>query len=101
MKQWLFTEQGRAYLLEEYIVKVRSTYAIAAERGTYPNMVRRALQSHGFRLRDKSAAQAAALASGRHAHPTKGRSRSAEEREAISAGLKKPEPTGETEPNEC
>ena len=99
MKDWLFTSEGKAYLQGEYVEKNRSTYDIAAERGTYANKVRRALLAHGFRPRDKSRAQAAALASGRHAHPTKGRTRTDEERDNIRDGLKRhaPTTTGETE----
>lgn len=89
MKHWLFDEQGREYLLEEYVTRRRSTYEIAAELDTYPNLVRRALHHHGIELRDKHQAQAEALASGRHAHPTQGRTRSEEERRAISEGMKK------------
>lgn len=96
MKDWLFTSEGKAYLQSEYVDKARSTYDIAAERGTYANKVRRALVAHGYRLRDKSKAQAAALASGRHAHPTKGRTRSDEERDNIRAGLKRHDPTTTT-----
>lgn len=86
-RDFLWTEEGRQYLLEEYVVRERSTYDIAQERFTYANKVRRALLHHGFALRDKSAAQLAATRARRHDHPTKGRPRSAEERHAISQGL--------------
>jgi len=101
VRDWLFTSEGKAYLQVEYVEKARSTYEIAVDRGTYANKVRRALIAHGIRPRDKSKAQAAALASGRHAHPTRGRTRSDEERDNIRAGLKRHDTTttGETKPD--
>jgi hypothetical protein len=87
MKDWLFGAAGREYLLAEYVTAERSTYAIADEKGTYANLVRRALLRHGIPLRDKSAAQRAAVKSGRHASPTAGRERTDEEKANISAGV--------------
>ncbi len=98
MKSWLLSEQGKTYLQEEYVVKLRSTYQIAADRNTYANAIRRALQHHGIPLRDKSESQAAALATGRQVHPTQGRKRSDEERQAISESMTT-QPT-KTETNE-
>ena len=89
MKNWLFNKQGMAYLLEEYLNKQRSTYEIAKDQNTYPNLVRRALLSHGIKLRDKGTAQSIALESGRHAHPTKGRERTENEKRAISESKKR------------
>lgn len=87
MKSWLFDEQGKQYLDEEYIQKKFSTYEIAEAIESYPNLVRRALKFHGFRLRTHKQAQRIALEKGRHSHPTKGRERSEEEKRAISNGV--------------
>ncbi len=68
-KNFLFSEEGRVYLEENYVELERSTYQIAEERGTYPNMVGRALKHHGYPLRDKKNAQSAAIKNGRHPAP--------------------------------
>lgn len=64
-----------------------STYEIAKQLETYPNKIRRILVKHGCELKDKSAAQKAALESGRSSHPTKGKKRTKEERIMISNSL--------------
>lgn len=87
MKDWLFGESGRQWLLAEYVAAERSTYALADEKGTYANLVRRALLHHGIPLRSKSDAQRAAVKGGRHVSPTAGRERTDEERASISAGV--------------
>lgn len=71
------------YLLEEYVNKKRSTHEIAAEKGTYPNRVRRALQKHGIPVRDRSEAQTVAIGSGRNQHPTRGKPLSPDHRRKI------------------
>jgi very-short-patch-repair endonuclease len=87
MKDFLYTRLGKLYLEEEYVQKERSTYDIAKERGTYANKIRRGLVFHGLPLRDKCNAQKAALKSGRHFHPTRGRQRTPEERQRISESM--------------
>lgn len=87
MKDFLFSESGRTYLLEEYGRKERSTYDIAKELDVYPNRVRRALIHHKIQLRNRGEAQKAALESGRHVHPTEGRKRTEQERTSISEGM--------------
>jgi hypothetical protein len=87
MKDFLFSERGREYLLDEYVRQEKSTYAIAHQRDVYPNLVRRALIHHGIEARDKSAAQRAALKAGRHTHPTEGRRHSPEVRQRIGEGV--------------
>jgi hypothetical protein len=37
VRHWLFTEQGKVYLLEEYVARARSTYEIAADRARRAN----------------------------------------------------------------
>lgn len=76
--------RNKIYYEVEYNEKLRSVRDIAEEHGTYPNKIRREILSHGYHLRDKSAAQKAALQSGRHKHPTKGRARPLEVKLKIS-----------------
>tara|TARA_R100000008_G_scaffold41763_1_gene24071 strand:- start:506 stop:1270 length:765 start_codon:yes stop_codon:yes gene_type:complete len=64
-----------------------STYEIAKNLETYPNKIRRTLKKHGYELKNKSQAQKTALASGRSAHPTKGKQRSQTEKVKISSSL--------------
>ncbi len=87
MSDFLFTPEGRDYLVSEYKENARSTYDIATEKGTYPNRIRRALKFHKIKVRDKSQAQSAALKSGRHVHPTEGKNRSVAEKLKISKGM--------------
>lgn len=87
MKDFLFSDSGRDYLLAEYVSNRRSTYDIAKDQQTYPNLVNRALKYHKIPRRDKKEAQQSALAAGRHAHPTRGRERSQSERDRISDGV--------------
>lgn len=87
MKDFLFSDAGKAYLQQEYVASKRSMGDVATERGTYPNMVRRALIFHKLKARSHSDAQKAALESGRHRHPTQGRKRSDEEKEAIGRSV--------------
>ena len=61
---------------KQYWTLERSIGDIAKELDTYPNKVRRALKSHGIKIRDKGAAQSAALKSGRSSHPTKNKGHS-------------------------
>jgi len=87
VKDWLMGPAGAAYLTQEYVLGNRSTYELAQEKGTYPNMVRRALVHHGLERRTRSEAQKQALKKGRHPHPTKGRPREVEVRERIRKGV--------------
>lgn len=65
----------------------KSTYEIAKQLETYPNKIRRILIKHGYKLKDKSTAQKAALESGRSSHPTAGKERTDAEKIAISQSL--------------
>lgn len=71
----------------EYVEKERSFEDIAKDLGTYSNRVRRAAIKMGFSLRGHSEAQAAALKTGKVAHPTKGKQFSQESKDKISAKL--------------
>jgi len=75
------------YLEREYVVKERSTSDIAAEHGVFPNTIRRELKKHGFKIRDKSAAQQINIK--KNGAPMEGRKRSTEEKEKISEGLQR------------
>ena len=74
-------------VIELYNDKNKSTYEIAKQLETYPNKIRRTLIKHGYELKDKSAAQKAALNSGRSLHPTAGKKRTEQQKIAISKGL--------------
>lgn len=82
-------ELSREYLHNEYVVNKRSIYDIAQDFNTYPNKILRALHKYHLPIRDKSEAQAAAIHSGRHKHPTKGKQRSEHTRNKISESLYK------------
>lgn len=71
------------YLQEQYEQQGRSPGDIAKELKTYPNAIRRALEKGGVRLRDRSQAQSTAIATGRHPHPTKGKTHSPATRRLI------------------
>lgn len=85
MNDFLFSANGKAYLLEEYIKQGKSTYTIAKERCTYANLVRRALLHHGILLRSKAEAQRLVVQDGRH--PTKGGSLSRQTRDRIGESV--------------
>lgn len=74
-------------VIELYNENDQSTYEIAKYLNTYPNKVRRTLLKHGYELKDRSAAQKAALEFGRSTHPTQGKKRTLEERISISSSL--------------
>ena len=70
-----FINKYKEYIIEQYTNEKRSTYEIAQDLKTYPNKIRRTLNTLGVPLRDKSMAQTVAIESGRHEHPTKGKKR--------------------------
>jgi len=72
---------------KQYWSLERSIGDIAKELDTYPNKVRRALKSHGIKLRDKGAAQSVALKTGRSSHPTKDKGHSEESKIKISEAV--------------
>ena len=82
-----FINKYKEYIIEQYVNEKKSTYEIAQELKTYPNKIRRALNTLGVDLRDKSSAQTVAIESGRHEHPTKGKKRTEAEKVAISNGM--------------
>jgi very-short-patch-repair endonuclease len=82
-----FLEKYKEYIIDQYTKENKSTYEIAQEIGTYPNKIRRTLNTLGVDLRDRSSAQTVAIQSGRHEHPTRGKKRTEAEKVAISNGM--------------
>jgi very-short-patch-repair endonuclease len=80
---------SKEWIEREYNILGRSFQDIAAELKTYTNAVRRRAIKLGIRPRDKSEAQALALKSSRHKHPTKGTKRSESVKIAISESVAK------------
>ncbi len=76
-------------ILNRYFIDLISLQHIAEEFHTYPNMIRRCILRWGYKLRTKGEAQSAALSSGRHKHPTKGKTLSKETKVKISEGQSK------------
>jgi very-short-patch-repair endonuclease len=79
---------NEAYVIKQY-KNNHSTYSIARELGTYPKKIERILKKNGHTLRGKAEAQSLAIKSGRTQHPTKGKTRSDEEKLKISIGTEK------------
>ena len=82
-----FINKYKEIIIDQYVNQKKSTYEIAQELKTYPNKIRRTLNTLGIDLRDKSKAQTVAIQSGRHEHPTKGKKRTEAEKVAISNGM--------------
>tara|TARA_E500000331_G_scaffold355364_1_gene410644 strand:- start:5916 stop:6695 length:780 start_codon:yes stop_codon:yes gene_type:complete len=78
---------NKTWCYKQYWIQERSIGDMAKELGTYPNKVRRALKSHGIKLRDKGSAQAVALKKGRSSHPTKDKGHSEEAKLKISESV--------------
>ena len=84
-----FAEENRKKLIKSYKIDKKSTYDIAQDFNTYPNKILRALKYLGVQIRTKSSAQSNALKTGKHKHPTKGKTRSEETKYKISEGMAK------------
>lgn len=76
-------------VIDMYTKQNKSTYEIAEAMKTYPNKIRRILIKSGIELKNKSEAQKNAIQTGKSIHPTKGKSRSHNEKIKISSGIKK------------
>jgi len=79
--------EDKKWCNDQYWSLERSVGDIAKELDTYPNKVRRALKSHGIKLRDKGSAQSVALKKGRSRHPTKDKGHSEETKIKISESV--------------
>jgi very-short-patch-repair endonuclease len=75
------------YYNREFNQNMRSLQDIADEWGTYPNKIKRELIKLGFKTRNHSEAQAIALKTGKHCHPTKGRQRPEDVKIKISEAM--------------
>ena len=82
-----FLEKYKEYIIDQYVNQKKSTYEIAQDIGTYPNKIRRTLNTLGVDLRDRRSAQTVAIETGRHEHPTRGKKRTEAEKIAISNGM--------------
>lgn len=83
----LNNDEKKALISREYIINKKSFAVIAKENGTYSNKVRRDAKKLGIEIRTKSEAQKNALDKNIVSHPTKGRSRTAEEKQKIGLGI--------------
>jgi very-short-patch-repair endonuclease len=70
-----------------YSIENKSFQDIAISLGTYANKIRRDAQKFKIPIRDKSEAQKNALQTGKHKHPTKGKSRDAATKSKIGASM--------------
>ena len=82
-----FLEKYKEYIIDQYVNQKKSTYEIAQDIGTYPNKIRRTLNTLGVDLRDRSSAQTVAIETGRHEHPTRGKKRTEAEKIDSSNGM--------------
>jgi very-short-patch-repair endonuclease/DNA-binding CsgD family transcriptional regulator len=87
METNLSNEKYKEFIKKEYLENNKSPYEIAAELGTYANKIKRDLLKLKIKLRDKSAAQSAALKTGRKKHPTEGIPRATSTKLKISKGV--------------
>lgn len=83
----LSDNQKKQILLKEYETNNRSFKDIATKYNTYANKIRRDAIKFQISIRDKSAAQKNALKSGKAIHPTKGRSRTEDEKAKIGSSV--------------
>ncbi len=79
-------EKNKKNILKRYFDDEASLKVVADEFSTYVNCIRRAILGWGYTLRNRSQAQTAALSSGRHDHPTKGKQHSQQTKIKISEG---------------
>lgn len=70
------TDQQKKELIKKYYINDKKSFAdIAKECDTYANRIRRDAQKFKIQIRDKKEAQKNALKTGKHKHPTKGKTR--------------------------
>ena len=76
---------------EEYVIEKynenQSTYSIAKDLNTYAKKIERILKKNNIPIRSKSESQKIAIETGRSKHPTKGKTRTEEEKFKISEGV--------------
>lgn len=81
------TNKSEDYIINLYCEENKSTYEIAKDLNTYPNKILRILKKHGVSVKTKSEAQKNAIKTGRHPHPTEGKTRTDREKLSISKSL--------------
>lgn len=72
----LSDDKKKELLNTEYVKHNQSFATIADKFGTYANKLRRDAIRFGIKIKDRSEAQKNAIATGKHPHPTRGKSRS-------------------------
>jgi len=88
MKYDNLNDQEKTQLLKnEYEVSNHSFSVIAKKYSTYANKIRRDAIKLGIKIKDKSEAQKNALSKGVVKHPTKGKTRTSEEKAKIGMGV--------------
>jgi len=85
----LSDKDKKDFITNLYLKEKKSFADIAKFCGTYANRIRRDALSFKIPIRDKALAQKNALATGKHKHPTKGKSRSDAEKASIGLGVLK------------
>lgn len=81
-------DQEKLHIIHtEYVNNLKSFADIANMYETYPNKVRRDAIKFNVPIRDKSSAQKNALQTGKHKHPTKGKTRSDTTKEKIGLSV--------------
>lgn len=82
------TDAEKLNILKTEYEKEGNSFLIIAEKyDTYPNKIRRDANRLGIKIKDKSLAQKNALAKGTIKHPTKGKSRTDQDKEKIGIGV--------------
>ena len=85
-----YSDHDKKQIIEKlYIDKGLSFASIAEELNTYANKIRRDALKYQIPIRDKSAAQANAIKTGSHKHPTKGTERSDDIKNKIGKSVMK------------
>jgi len=85
-----YSDHDKKQIIEKlYIDKGLSFASIAEELNTYANKIRRDALKYQIPIRDKSAAQANAIKTGSHKHPTKGTERSESTKNKIGKSVMK------------
>jgi very-short-patch-repair endonuclease len=86
----LLSQKDKEKIIRDLYLKQKKSFADIAEAyDTYPNKIRRDAVSFKIPIRDKALAQKNALETGKHKHPTKGKTRSDSEKASIGLGVMK------------
>jgi very-short-patch-repair endonuclease len=83
-----YTDNEKKQLIKKFYTNENKSFQdIALLLNTYPNKIRRDAIKFEIKIRDKSAAQKNALNTGKHCHPTKGKSRPESVKNKIGQGV--------------